>query len=144
MPGQRVQGTVPEGPKRPEPWAAGPGTSWLPGCLEPRIRQGPGTACASCLAPYLALTMFPALSSTISSNPMANTSAGLPSSGVQGGKIRESELPDLQPLVHRVLSPLPDHALSLLGPTPLREAKSLEPALTRSCVCCPRHLCPSL
>ena len=37
------------------------------------------------LAAYLALTIFPALSSTISSNPTANMSAGLLSSAEQAG-----------------------------------------------------------
>lgn len=44
-------------------------------------------------AAYLALTMFPALSSTISSNPTAKMSAGLLSSGGQGRRGRKSHPP---------------------------------------------------
>lgn len=69
--------------------------------LRCRMTQGPGrgpgarlgkplvaSTSVSCSpwrpAAYLALTMFPALSSTISSNPTANMSAGLLSSGGRG------------------------------------------------------------
>lgn len=76
---------------------AGSRGTWSP---DPGKASGLGIPCSSCLAPYLALTIFPALSSTISSNPTANMSAGLLSPGEQGKRAKKSELPDLVFLFH--------------------------------------------
>lgn len=92
---------------------AGSRGTWGP---DPGKASGPGIPCSSCLAPYLALTIFPALSSTISSNPTANMSAGLLSPGEQGKRAKKSELPDLVLLFHGVLFLLSARTCSLLDP----------------------------
>lgn len=73
-------------------------------------------------APHLALTMFPALSSTISSNPTAKMSAGLLPSGGQGRRGRKSDPPG--PAFADLRGPrLPVGQVSLCPGAPIQTAR---------------------